>query len=91
MLCRIAVVRIRVVGSFASVLMVGDPVKSPVVGLEINANHLKSVKSGLVIATTKPIRLGRKIHVWNTEIHNESEELVCTSRLTVMVLDDKSV
>ena len=75
-------------GSFASVLMVGDPVKTPVVGIEINANHLKSAKEGVVIATTTPVRIGRKIHVWNTEIHNSANELICTSRLTVMVLDD---
>lgn len=77
-------------GSFASVLMVGDPAKSPVVGLEINANHLKSVREGYVTATTSPIRIGRKIHVWNTEIHDQAGQLICTSRLTVMVLEDKT-
>lgn len=72
-------------GSFASVLVVDDPMNTPIVGLELNANHLKSAKSGLVFATTKPIRLGRRIHVWNTEITDESGDLICVSRLTVMV------
>ncbi len=73
-------------GSFASVLAVDDITKTPAVGLEINANHLKSVKSGYVFAKTTPIRIGRTIHVWNTDITDEEGNLVCTSRLTVMIM-----
>lgn len=58
-----------------------------VVGLEINANHLKSAKEGqIVTGRVTPIRLGRKIHVWQIEIRDELEKLLCTSRLTVVVL-----
>ncbi len=73
-------------GSIASNVVIGDP-KKATVGLEVNANHLKSGKEGeTVIGTVKPIRLGKRIHVWNIEITNENEELLCVSRLTVAIL-----
>ena len=64
-----------------------DPSKKAIVGLEINANHLKTVKSGLVTATATPIRIGKKIHVWSIEIKNEAGELNCISRCTLAVID----
>jgi len=73
-------------GSIASVLCVEDMSKQSVVGLEINANHLKSVRSGWVYGTCKAIRVGRKIQVWNIEIRNEAGDLCCVSRLTVAVI-----
>lgn len=76
------------VGSMASWFVVGDTSKN-MVGIEINANHLKSARSGFVHSITRPVRLGRTLHVWNTEVYNEYEELVCVSRLTVLVLDTK--
>jgi 1,4-dihydroxy-2-naphthoyl-CoA hydrolase len=72
-------------GSIAGWLTTGD-VQRSVVGLEINANHLKSAKSGWVYGTTKPIRIGKNIQVWNTEIFDENDQLICVSRLTLMVL-----
>jgi 1,4-dihydroxy-2-naphthoyl-CoA hydrolase len=72
-------------GSIASLLAAGDFGKYSIVGIEINANHLKSAKDGYVTATTKPIKIGRTIHVWDTEIHDLKGELLCVSRLTVMV------
>jgi 1,4-dihydroxy-2-naphthoyl-CoA hydrolase len=57
------------------------------VGLEINANHLKGVKDGVVKGTTRPVHLGRKTQVWEIRIVNEKEELICISRLTLAVLD----
>jgi 1,4-dihydroxy-2-naphthoyl-CoA hydrolase len=72
-------------GSIAGWLSTGD-VQRSVVGLEINANHLKSAKSGWVYGTTKPIRIGKSIQVWNTEIFDENDQLICVSRLTLMVL-----
>lgn len=56
-----------------------------VVGIEINANHLRSVSSGIVTGVGTPVRLGKKIHVWSIEIKDESGELVCISRCTVSV------
>ena len=71
-------------GSMASWLIGADPSKK-VVGVEVNANHLKSAKEGFVYGVTKPIKLGKTLHVWNTEIYDEDQNIVCTSRLTVMV------
>lgn len=76
------------VGSMASWLVVADTNKS-IVGIEINANHLKSAASGYVFGLTRPVKLGKTLQVWNTEISNESGELVCVSRLTTMVIDKK--
>ena len=72
-------------GSVGSLLYIDAPNTYPV-GLEINANHLKSVSSGIVIGTAKAIRIGRTIHVWNIEIHNDQNDLICVSRLTVMLV-----
>lgn len=73
-------------GSVASVCVVGDPFKTPIVGVEINANHLNSARSGHVIGTVKPIKIGRRTHIWNIEINDPSGKLICISRLTTMVL-----
>lgn len=73
-------------GSVASALVI-DREKHFVVGLEINANHIRSVRSGLVTGIVKPIHLGRSTHVWDIKIFNEKDELVCVSRLTVAVLE----
>jgi 1,4-dihydroxy-2-naphthoyl-CoA hydrolase len=56
------------------------------VGLEINANHLRSVRSGTVTGTAKPLHLGKSTHVWDISIVNEGRQLVCASRLTMAVL-----
>ena len=72
-------------GSIGSQLFI-DQLNSYPVGLEINANHLKAVSFGLVTGTAKPIRIGRTVHVWSIEIHNEANELICISRLTVMLI-----
>ena len=60
-----------------------------VVGIEINANHLKSARDGWVYGKATPIRIGRKIQVWNIEITNESNDLICVSRLTLAVIPKK--
>jgi 1,4-dihydroxy-2-naphthoyl-CoA hydrolase len=74
------------IGSVASVMCLEDFPKHSSVGVEINANHLRQVTSGHVTATARPVRLGRKIHVWNIEINDESGNLVCVSRLTCMIV-----
>ena len=60
-----------------------------VVGIEINANHLKSVRDGWVFGKATPIRIGKKIQVWNIEITNENDDLICVSRLTLAVIPKK--
>jgi 1,4-dihydroxy-2-naphthoyl-CoA hydrolase len=58
-----------------------------VVGVEINANHIRSVKlGGKVTGTAKPIHVGKKIQVWECEIKDENKKLVCTSRCTLAVV-----
>jgi 1,4-dihydroxy-2-naphthoyl-CoA hydrolase len=72
------------VGSVASVMVV-DPERYYCVGVEINANHLRSVKEGLVVATAIPLHLGLSSHVWEIKITDTQDKLVCASRLTVFV------
>jgi len=57
------------------------------VGLEINANHLRPVTSGLVTGIVKSLHIGRKTQVWDIKIYNEQKNLSCVSRLTVAVID----
>jgi 1,4-dihydroxy-2-naphthoyl-CoA hydrolase len=57
------------------------------VGLEINANHVRSVKSGFVYGKATLIHFGRKTHIWDIKITNEANDLVCISRLTVAILE----
>ena len=59
------------------------------VGLEINANHIRSVKDGFVTGITKPLHIGKKTQVWEIRILNNNKELVCVSRITLAVLDKK--
>lgn len=59
------------------------------VGQEINANHIRSVKSGYVYGITKAIHLGKKSHVWGIEITDEEEKLVCISRITMAVIEKR--
>lgn len=75
-------------GSLAASLTV-DQEKQTVVGLEINANHLKSVRSGKVKGITRPIHLGTSTQVWEIKIFNEAEQLCCISRITMAILDKK--
>jgi 1,4-dihydroxy-2-naphthoyl-CoA hydrolase len=72
-------------GSVASAFCARDGGTMPV-GIEINANHLRSARDGRVHGKVKPIRLGAHLHVWNIEVTDESGQLVCVSRLTVMMV-----
>jgi len=56
------------------------------VGLEVNANHLASIKTGTVVGTARPVHIGRSTQVWDIRINDETEKAVCISRLTVSVL-----
>ena len=79
-----SVVLAETVGSVASNLCLNNDQYS--VGLDINANHIKSVRDNLVEAITKPIHIGRTTHVWEIKI-TQREKLTCLSRLTTVVLD----
>ena len=73
------------IGSYAGFLCIKDENKAAV-GLDINANHIKSVKSGSIYARAKPIHIGGKTHVWSIEISNDKQELVSICRLTLAVV-----
>lgn len=79
---------IESIGSIGSALCI-DLDSQAIVGLEINANHLKGVKSGYVFGKGTIIHCGRSTHLWQIDIRNESGDLVCTGRLTVMVINKK--
>jgi 1,4-dihydroxy-2-naphthoyl-CoA hydrolase len=72
-------------GSMGAGLCV-DPATSIVVGLEINANHVRPAYDGWVTATARPESIGRTMHVWSIRIEDEAGKLVCIARHTVTVL-----
>ncbi|HUR10238.1 MAG TPA: hotdog fold thioesterase [Flavitalea sp.] len=73
------------IGSVASAYVI-DQTKFICVGLEINANHIRSARSGYVTARAAPLHLGQGTHVWDIRIVDENKKLVCVSRLTVAIL-----
>jgi 1,4-dihydroxy-2-naphthoyl-CoA hydrolase len=75
-------------GSVAATCCV-DMTRQYCVGLEINANHIRSIRQGFVKGITRPVHIGKKTHVWEIRIVNEKEELICISRITLAVLDKK--
>jgi len=82
-----SVVLAETLGSIASFLCLKDSKKQLAVGLEINANHIRSVKEGFVYGKVTPIHVGRSTHIWEIKITNEDSKLVCVSRLTVAIID----
>lgn len=83
-----SIVLAETLGSVASSILV-DHNKYLCVGLEINANHIKSARKGFVTGKATPIHIGKKTHVWDIRITNENDDLVCVSRLTVAVIEKK--
>jgi 1,4-dihydroxy-2-naphthoyl-CoA hydrolase len=79
-----SVVLAETLGSFAGHLTLTPEFMA--VGLEINANHLRSVREGFVIGTARPLHLGSRTHVWEIRIENEAAELICISRLTLAIV-----
>lgn len=73
-------------GSVAAGLSV-DRAKKEIVGLEINANHIRSVRDGWVTGVTRPIHVGKTTQIWEIRIFDEQDNLVCISRLTVANID----
>jgi 1,4-dihydroxy-2-naphthoyl-CoA hydrolase len=73
-------------GSIAAGLCVSRE-KKGIVGLDINANHIRPVTDGWVTGITRPIHVGNTTQVWEIRIYNEQDKLVCISRLTVANID----
>lgn len=83
-----SVVLAESLGSLAANLCL-DITKEYAVGLDINSNHLRSVRDGFVTGITKPIHIGSKTQVWEIKIYDENEQLINISRLTMAVLQHK--
>lgn len=83
-----SVVLAETLGSVAATCCV-DMNSQYCVGLDINANHLKSVREGIVTGITRPIHIGKRTQVWEIKITNEQKELICISRITMAVIDRK--
>jgi 1,4-dihydroxy-2-naphthoyl-CoA hydrolase len=80
-----SVVLAETLGSTAALLTL-DPEHEVAVGLDINANHVRGVRSGIVTGTATALHLGRSTQVWEIRIANEEDALVCISRLTMAVV-----
>ena len=83
-----SVVLAETLGSIASSLTI-DTKKQICVGLEINANHIKSVREGVVTGVVKPVHVGKSTQVWEIKIYTEAGQLCCISRITMAILDKK--
>jgi 1,4-dihydroxy-2-naphthoyl-CoA hydrolase len=80
-----SVVLAETLGSIGSHALVEASGKGAV-GIEVNANHVKGVRSGWVHGVATLVHRGGRLHVWNIEIQDDEGDLVCTSRLTVMIV-----
>jgi 1,4-dihydroxy-2-naphthoyl-CoA hydrolase len=76
-------------GSIAAALCINAEEKM-CVGIEINANHVRAARAGYVFGTVRPIHIGSSTQIWQTQIYDEKERLVCISRLTLAVLERRS-
>ena len=82
----VSVVLAESIASIGSVLNI-DADRQMAFGLEINANHLRPKREGMLTGVATPISLGRTTHVWDIRITDENEKLICVSRCTVAVVD----
>ena len=76
-------------GSVAGMLVLNSPNTQAVVGIEINANHMRAAKEGKVTGRVEPVRIGRTIQVWRIMIRDNRDRQICESRLTTMVINQK--
>ena len=76
------------VGSAASYLFI-NPITHTIRGIEISANHVRSVKNGHVFAKANPLHIGKKTHIWEIKITDKNDRLVSHCKLTTMVLEKK--
>ena len=76
------------VGSAASYLFI-NPITHTIRGIEISANHIKSVKNGYVFARANPLHIGKTTHIWEIKITDENDKLISHCKLTTMVMQKK--
>ena len=72
-------------GSYASYMISSDEAGAKVAGIEVSGSHVWSVRSGKVTATARPVRLGRSLHFWRIDVHDQENNLCCSAKLTVKV------
>ena len=84
-----SVVLAETLGSVAAYLCI-DPSQKTAVGLDVNANHVRAVREGHVTGMATPLHLGASTHIWQINIHDEPQRLVCTARITMAILDKKT-
>jgi 1,4-dihydroxy-2-naphthoyl-CoA hydrolase len=82
----VSVVLAETVASFGSTLHI-DTERQSAFGLEINANHLRPKRDGVLTATATPLHIGRTTHIWDIKITDELDKLICISRCTVAVVE----
>jgi uncharacterized protein (TIGR00369 family) len=82
----VSLVLAETVASVGSYLFINRD-KQRAVGLEINANHLRSVKEGIVKAVGVPVHAGRKTMVWDVRVYDQEDRIICVSRCTMAILD----
>ncbi|MEM7764987.1 MAG: hotdog fold thioesterase [Pseudomonadota bacterium] len=87
--CGASVVLAETIGSMGSAMCV-DLARYRVVGLDINANHIRAVSSGFVTATASALHIGRRTHVWSIRQVDENDRLTCVSRLTMAIIDGQA-
>ena len=80
-----SVVLAETLGSVAAYLCI-DPEQKMAVGLEINANHVRSVREGYVTGTVRALHIGNSTHIWEIHVRDDRDRLVCISRITMAVL-----
>ncbi|MBX3103248.1 MAG: hotdog fold thioesterase [Bacteroidetes bacterium] len=81
-----SVVLAESIGSIGANLCV-DASRQACVGLDINANHIRSIREGWVHAHARPLHVGRSTQVWHIDLKDENDQLVCICRLTMAVID----
>ncbi len=80
-----SIVLAETLGSWGSFLVACDDPDARVAGIEVSGSHVWSVRSGLVRGVARPIRLGRSLHFWRIDIHDDNGNLCCSAKLTVKV------
>ncbi len=79
-----SVVLTESLGSLAAWMCI-DPEKYDAMGLEVSANHIRSVKNGFVHGIAQPLHIGRKTHIWEMKLTNDDNKLVCVSKITMFI------
>ena len=80
-----SIVLAETLGSWASYMIASDDPAARVAGIEVSGSHVWSVNSGIVTGVARPVRLGRSVHFWRIDIHDQENNLCCSAKLTVKV------